>query len=145
MSLEAFGTRIRQYANKAGDIGDAAVKAAASATLRNLAHSTPVDTGQAVSNWQVEIGRSTTNSLPAYAAGEKGSTADTNRLAMLQAGLSTIDGYRSGEGAAVHIVNNASHIGALNDGHSLQAPRNFVELAVVEGRRAASSIRVSFK
>lgn len=143
--LAAFEKRIRLYANKAGEIGDEAVKAASSAVLRNLAYATPVDTGEAVSNWQVGIGNAPGSARGPYAAGEKGSTAETNRLAMLQAGLATIDGYRSGEGAAVHIVNNAKHIGALNDGHSRQAPRNFVETSVQEGRAAVRNLRVSLK
>jgi hypothetical protein len=64
---------------------------------------------------------------------------------MLEAGLAAIDGYQSGQGAAVHIVNNAKHIGSLNDGHSKQAPANFVEMAVAAGRRAVQNLRISFK
>lgn len=143
--LDEFERRIRLYANKAGEIGDAAVKAASQNVLLELAVATPVDTGEAVSNWQVGIGSAPTNALLPFAPGEKGSTADTNRMAMLDAGLSKIDAYRSGQGAAVHIVNNAKHIGALNDGHSKQAPANFVEMAVAAGRRAVQNLRSSFK
>jgi hypothetical protein len=64
---------------------------------------------------------------------------------MLEAGLAAIDSYQSGQGAAVHIVNNAKHIGSLNDGHSKQAPANFVEMAVAAGREAVRGLRVSFK
>jgi hypothetical protein len=143
--LTSFARRIRMYANRVGELGDEAVRAASSATLVELAYSTPIDTGEAVSNWQVGIGNAPSSAIPPYAAGEKGSTAETNRLAMLQAGQSAIDGYRSGEGMAVHIVNNAKHIGSLNDGHSTQAPRNFVELAVQNGREAVRNLRVSLK
>jgi len=143
--LDEFERRIRLYANKAGEIGDAAVKAASRDTLLELAVATPVDTGEAVSNWQVGLGTAPTGAIPPYSPGEKGSTADTNRIAMLEVGLATIDGYQSGLGAAVHIVNNAKHIGSLNDGHSKQAPANFVEMAVAAGRRAVQNLRISFK
>jgi hypothetical protein len=144
-NLDEFERRIRLYANKAGELGDVAVKAASSATLRELAQATPIDTGEAVSNWQVGIGSAPSNAIPAFAPGHQGSTADTNRLAMLEAGLAALDGYVSGQGAAVHIVNNAKHIGALNDGHSKQAPANFVEMAVAAGRLAVQNLRISFK
>ena len=143
--LDEFERRIRLYANKAGDIGDAAVKAASRNVLRELAVATPVDTGEAVSNWQVGIGQAPTSVLPPFAPGELGSTADTNRMAMLDAGIAKIDAYKSGQGAAVHIVNNAKHIGSLNDGHSKQAPANFIEMAVQAGREAVRGLRVSFK
>lgn len=143
--LNEFEKRIRFYANKAGEFGDAAVVAASSASLRELADSTPVDTGAAVSNWQVGIGASPSSVLPPFAPGKEGSTAATNRIAMLEAGLAKLAGYKSGVGKAVHIVNNAKHIGSLNNGHSKQAPANFVEMAVQAGRTAVHNLRISFK
>ena len=143
--LDEFERRIRLYANRAGEFGDAAVKAASRNVLLELAVATPVDTGEAVSNWQVGIGNSPSSVLPPYAPGEHGSTADTNRMAMLDAGIAKIDAYKSGQGEAVHIVNNAKHIGALNDGHSRQAPANFIEMAVRAGREAVQNLRISFK
>lgn len=143
--LDEFERRIRLYANKAGELGTEAVRAASGATLRELARATPVDTGKAVSNWVVGIGGAPHEELPPYAPGAEGSTGLANRMAMLEAGLAAIDGYVSGQGAAVHIVNNAKHIGALNDGHSKQAPANFVETAVAAGREAVHNLRVSFK
>lgn len=143
--LDEFERRIRLYANKAGDIGDAAVKAASRNVLLELAMATPVDTGEAVSNWQVGVGQAPASVLPPFVPGEKGSTADTNRMAMSDAGIAKIDAYRSGQGQAVHIVNNAKHIGPLNDGHSKQAPANFIEMAVRAGREAVQNLRISFK
>lgn len=143
--LDQFEKRIRFYANKAGEFGDAAVIAASSASLRELADTTPVDTGAAVSNWQVGLGSAPSSILPPFAPGEEGSTASSNRIAMLEAGLAKLAGYKSGEGKAVHIVNNAKHIGPLNDGHSKQAPANFVEMAVQAGRAAVHNLRISFK
>lgn len=143
--MAEFERRIRIYAAKVGKVGDEAVRTVASATLRSLAYDTPVDTGLAVSNWQVGLGTAPSAERPAYSVGERGSTAETNRLAVIQAGSTVINGYTSGSGAAVHIVNNAKHIGALNDGHSKQAPSNFVETALLNGRASVRGLRISLK
>lgn len=143
--LGEFERKIRLYANKAGELGDAAVKAASRATLFNLAMTTPVDTGIAISNWQVGLGSAPTNEIPAFVPGYQGSTADANRGAMLEAGLATVQGYKAGQTGAVHIVNNSKHIGALNAGHSKQAPANFVEIAVRAGRQAVQNLRIRFQ
>lgn len=143
--LPEFNRRIRLYANKAGELGDVATKAASSAVLRNLADRTPVDEGIAVSNWQVGLGSAPSGEIAAYSPGSKGSTASANRSAMLSAGLAKIASYQSGSGQAIHIVNNAKHIGELNRGHSQQAPADFIQTAVLAGRRAVQNLRVSFK
>lgn len=143
--LPAFIRRIRLYADKAGQIGDAATKAASQEVLFHLVRDTPVDTGKAISNWQVGIGDAPTEELEAYVPSDWGSTATPNRAAALSAGIRQIKGYKSGEGKAVHIVNNAKHIDSLNRGHSKQAPRNFVQMAVLAGRKAVQNVRVSFK
>ena len=118
-TLREFDRRIRLYAAKAGLFGDEAVKAASSAILRTVAYETPQDVGTAVSNWQVTLGEIGHEDMrEAYVPGEKGSTAGANSEAVIEAGLSVLEGYLSGTGQAVHITNNAGHIGALNDGHS---------------------------
>lgn len=143
--LPTFIRRIRFYASKAGEIGDAATKAASKEVLFHLVRDTPVDTGRAISNWQVSIGEAPSEEIEPYVPGDFGSTATPNRAAALNAGLRQIKGYKSGEGKAIHIVNNAKHIGSLNQGHSKQAPRNFVQAAVLAGRQAVHNMRVSFK
>lgn len=143
--LPAFIRRIRLYAEKAGQIGDAATKAASKEVLFHLVRDTPVDTGKAISNWQVGIGDAPTEEIEAYVPGDYGSTATPNRAAALSAGLRQIRGYKSGEGKAVHIVNNLKYIDSLNKGHSKQAPSDFVQMAVLAGRKAVQNVRVNFK
>lgn len=43
---------------------------------------------------------------------------------------------------AIHITNNLPYIGALNDGHSHQAPGGFVELAVMQGIQKARALHI---
>jgi len=142
MDPAEFSRRIRLYANRAGELGDRAVMAASSAVLHELVQSTPVDTGRAISNWQVGVGSAPADEIPPHVPGTKGSTAEANRSIAEQLGDEQLAGYVSGRGQAIHIVNNAKHIGALNDGHSRQAPAGFVEAAVQRGRAAVRGVRV---
>lgn len=79
---------------------------------------TPVDTGRARANWLVTIGS------PA-----KYSSLDTDK-----GGFSTIhkgESVRLGKmGETVFITNNLPYIEPLNDGHSGQADRGFIETEV---------------
>ena len=85
-----------------------------------LVYSTPVDTGRARSNWQVEIDRpasGTVDPVPAAVA--------------LERAAATVQ--RSMPGSTIHITNNLPYIGRLNEGWSAQAPAGYVETAVLAG------------
>lgn len=87
--------------------------------LRALTVVSPVDTGRFKANWVVGIKKrvfATTEETdkgggPTFAKGEK-------RLA------------RKRLGEKIHISNNLPYAGLLNDGHSGQAPANFVQAAI---------------
>ena len=72
----ALGLRIR-----AKGFGEASNIVGAEACLAGgeyLVRSTPIDTGQAKSNWQASRGFPRTTTRRAYAVGERGSTAEQN-------------------------------------------------------------------
>jgi len=82
---------------------------------------TPVDTGWARANWVPRIGSSTTG-----AVGSRESVSTSEQ----QAGVASIVmGYGSKKGPA-YITNHVPYIGRLNEGHSKQAPRGFVQAAI---------------
>ncbi|MFN4012142.1 MAG: hypothetical protein ACK4K8_19500, partial [Pannonibacter sp.] len=85
------------------------------------------------SNWMPELDRAFEGLFPARVPGERGSTAEENAAATIEAGTPTIEAFDIAANREIHITNNAPHIGALNDGHSKQAPADFVRLAVMEG------------
>lgn len=143
--LRSFEKRIRFFANKIGEQGDAVTKTASLIALEALAETTPIDEGTAVSNWQVGLGQSPNGVIPPHAPGEHGSTAMENQEATISAGRSVIDRYRSGNTGAIHIVNNVKHIQSLNDGHSAQAPANFIETAIGRARAFIRGFRISYK
>lgn len=82
---------------------------------------TPVDTGWARSNWQIQVG-----SPPTGTVGSKGAVSDAKALADREA----IKSFKLGDGD-VYIQNNVPYIGRLNQGgHSIQSPPFFVDTAV---------------
>ncbi len=79
-------------------------------------HRHPVDTGRARAGWGLSIGSPSPKSTPEgqYAAP---SAPD----------VSAIDGTQ-----VVYLLNNVEYIGALEDGHSKQAPNGMVRLSILE-------------
>ena len=88
-----------------------------------LIFKTPVDTGRAQNGWLPSIG--------APAAGE-GGVADPSGTTALSKIVSTFRPNVLPNGPVLYVSNNVPYIGELNNGHSKQAPANFVGMAVSE-------------
>lgn len=109
----------------------------------DLVEHTPVDTTEAVSNWQAGINASPNYPLPPIFPGEKGSTAPQSRreaIAHVQRALKDKD-----PGAPVYLSNVAEHIVDLNNGTSKQEPAGFVERAIAVGGAAVDRIGLEIK
>lgn len=128
--LGTFAKRIRERGRLVEAAAPAIVRKAALVALRDLVLATPVDTGRARGNWQVEIGGSV--------VGESG-FEDKSGDAAIRIGTATISTFGKGDGS-IFIGNNVPYIGRLNEGSSAQAPAGFVEKAV---RGAVNIIRKS--
>lgn len=117
-------------------------------TLTQVHGDTPVDTGRAKDGWVMSQGAPDRTFTPQgpYAAsrhvGTKGQrrenrTAQKGQRARMATGAITRN-YPQIRGAAfgvaLYINNNLSYIGALNNGHSKQAPKNFFRIAVNRAR-----------
>lgn len=124
--LRQFSGRIRIMGQRVEQNADALVRKAALAVDSAVVLATPVDTGRARANWQVNIGSSASGTVEAE---------DTTGQAAIAQGRVKITQYRGG--SSVHITNNLAYIGRLNDGWSAQAPSGFVEKAVLVGVAAA--------
>lgn len=142
MSLDDLARRLDRIAVQVEGNVERAVKDCAGAVLRSVVEATPVDTGYARSNWTPELDRAFEGLFPARVPGKAGSTAEATAAATLDAGLSVIEAFDVSQNAEIHITNNAPHIGALNDGHSKQAPAGFVRLAVLDGLATVRGARV---
>lgn len=142
MSFDDFAKRIDRIAVRVEENVERAMKDCAGAVLRSVVENTPVDTGMARSNWSPELDRAFEGLFPARVPGEKGSTAEENAAATIEAGTPTIEAFDIAANREIHITNNAPHIQPLNDGHSKQAPAGFVRIAVMEGLATVRGAKV---
>lgn len=115
-------------------------KQVAGTVIEMVANSTPVDTGTAISNWQVNLGSAARGSVLAKVPGMKGSTGTANREATIAQGRSVIAG--AGAGVDIHITNNLYYIEELNRGTSSQAPAGFVEQAAIAASMTIKNAKV---
>lgn len=120
MDLRSFGRKMRVTGATVADNATALVRKVALAVDAELVYSTPVDTGRARSNWQVEIDSPAKGTVDPVGAAEA--------LARAEAKV-----QESKPGSTIHITNNLPYIGRLNEGWSAQAPAGFVETAVLNG------------
>ncbi len=97
--------------------------------LGRVIQETPVDTGRARGNWNVSVGR------------EDPATNDERRAPQaLQEGGAVIEGVKLGtRGDQVYVTNGLPYIGPLNNGHSQQAPRGYVQRIVRDMRSFVAS------
>lgn len=103
------------------------------AIINRLARSTPVDTSEAVSNWQVTLGAPAQGVIPPYYPGEGGNTKALSAAAMLAANRAVIRKFYAADGDTLFLTNNVRQLVFLNQGSSKQAPAGFVEAAVQDG------------
>lgn len=110
---------------------DALVRKVALAVDSTVVLATPVDTGQARSNWQVSLDQPASGTIPPYVPGKGGNTGTDNANEAIRQGAQTIAGRTPG--VNINITNNLDYIEELNNGKSAQAPAGFVEEAVLAG------------
>jgi HK97 gp10 family phage protein len=129
--MQKYGELVKTNANKT-------TRRAAIAIDQAVVMATPVDTGRARSNWQVQINTPFQGERPAYAPGKnlgKGETA--NAGAAMDQGNNAIGGYNNGD--TIYITNNLPYIGQLNAGTSRQSPAGFVNAMVLEAVNAVQN------
>lgn len=121
---------------KAAVIGKAASDTAVKIALTivgDLAYHTPVDTSQALSNWDVTLDAPATGKHGPHVRGKHGSTQQESAAQTLNEAKTVLAGKQPGQ--AIFITNNQPYIRRLNEGYSKQVPAGFVERAVLIGRK----------
>lgn len=140
MNLDQFANLMQRRAKtlerRIGEIKAQVVTAG----LYSLAWGTPVDKGDAVSNWQVKVGSAAQGTLPAFVPGKDQSTEAANRQRMLEAAKPVLKTIVAGQ--EVHITNNLHYIVDLNNGSSTQAPAGMTEGALVAMRAKLANIKI---
>lgn len=116
-------------------------KQAALEIIQDLAVTTPVDTGKALSNWQVTLETPAESIVPPFIPSQKGKnvggkwqhridpsiTRQSNASELIAQASSIIAGKQPGQD--LFITNNLEYIGILNQGSSDQAPAGFIDRA----------------
>lgn len=119
---------------------------AASVILLDLSQVTPVDVGDAVSNWQASLDAPVESPIPAFAASPKGRmrnrvwthtvppevTREANAPLVQAAGEAIIRSSQPGQ--PIFLTNTLNYIEELNQGSSQQAPAGFVDRAKLLGK-----------
>lgn len=119
------------------------VVAVVKAIDRDVVPHTPVDTSEALSNWQAGINEPVSFPLPAIYPGSHGSTASASQ----EAAISHVDRVLATKepGMPVYLSNLTEYIVGLNNGTSSQEPKGFVERAVLVGRLTAARTPLGIK
>jgi hypothetical protein len=117
------------------------VKEVAVEIVNTLVDNTPVDTSQALSNWQLSIGGPIQSTRPAIAVGKFGSTRAISATATKAEGAGNVQGFVIG--IPIHITNNLPYIQGLNDGTISRQPSGFVQKAMLVGRDHLKLVKVS--
>jgi hypothetical protein len=132
-SLEAKAVAIEDAANKTAiDV--------ATATLDYLAYNTPVDTSQALSNWQVSLGSPKRSFIGARVPGMFGSTQHQSAQQTIAEAVAILTNKKPGQ--AIYIVNNLDYIVALNEGTISRQPGGFVEAAILVGKQEIKKFKL---
>lgn len=128
----SFSKRVRAFAADIPEVANNVKIAVSQEFLTEVIPNTPVDTGQARSNWNVGIGGPDYSTRPTE--GRSGSNA-------LQRGVRKAKSAKNGQG--IHISNGLPYINRLNNGWSKQAPAGFVERAYSAAKALLPRIRFS--
>jgi len=144
-TLKTLAKRLGRLEKEIQVSGNDIAKKVATVILEELVKSTPVDTSQALSNWQVGIGGPVPITRGPFVWGYRGSTQAASISQSLAHGLDRIKRKRPGE--VLHITNNLDYIRDLNDGTTLSRtnPPGFVEYAIFMGSYALLNSKLKVK
>lgn len=138
-TLKTFAKSMRERAQRMPHLASDLAVEGTEAMLRELVAVTPVDTSEAISNWQVTLGiPSAAPRLPHF-TGVRGSTRNASSKKAVSEGLSELAEKQPGQ--PVFLSNTAKHIVDLDNGSSAQFPGGFVPIALITFRVAVQAAR----
>lgn len=137
-TLRDLGKDLKSRADQVNALGSRRAVAIAESIVTVLGTDTPVDTSEAISNWQVNIGLPVSSAIPPHMPGFAGSTYSYSRTATIAAAARALATKKPGQ--PIYISNLAPHIVELNNGSSKQAPAGFVQASVLQGHRKARKV-----
>lgn len=102
-----------------------------------LAHNTPVDTSQALSNWIIQLETPIDEPIFAHVQGEFGSTYSASSQIAIALASRALQGRENGQ--EIWLSNVLDYIGLLNSGSSKQAPPGYVQDEIKRGFNRAKA------
>ena len=133
-NLNNFNGAINAFKIEIKDEAEEMARRVAFAVDRQVVMMSPVDTGRFRANWQVSLNVEASGTVE-HVPGVGGSTTGANTQKALDQLSKVMKDYELGQD--IYVVNNVVYGPVLNDGHSKQAPRNFVQIAAQAGIAAA--------
>ena len=133
-NLNNFNGVINAFKIEIVDEAENMARRVAFAVDRQVVMMSPVDTGRFRANWQVSLNVEASGTVE-HAPGVGGSTTAQNTQKALDQLDKVMKGFELGND--IYVVNNIVYGPRLNDGHSRQAPKNFVRIAAMAGIAAA--------
>lgn len=130
-TLESLAKRLNRLADRLDDEVQTAKVETAMAVMQSLVDNTPVDTTEALSNWQGSTG-SIPGRIGPLSPGVGGSTKGASASAALANARAVFEAAPAN--VPLVISNAVPYIRRLNEGSSSQHPGGFVEAAVLVGR-----------
>lgn len=103
---------------------------------------TPIDTGWASANWVPSVGEPYDDPAASQVK-EPTVSMISARAQVAERGLNDVLSWRNEDGA-IFSTNNVGYIIPLNNGHSAQSPRGFVQIAIEKAIRQTYSRAASF-
>lgn len=141
--LASLQKRMYKKAGEVAQVGNEAKKHAARAVVNYLINITPVDTSQALSNWQADNNQKITTSIKPYFAGERGSTQGSSSAKAIEEAAAMIALAKPGQ--PIYLSNVLPYIKRLDEGSSTQHPGGFVHASVIVGRLSLRDFKYDWK
>lgn len=135
--------RMYAKADKVASVGNEAKKHVANAIVRYLVNITPVDTSQALSNWQARDGFPVAFPIGAYSVGIGGSTQGASAQAAMEEAAHIIALSKPGE--PIYLSNVLPYIKRLDEGSSTQHPGGFVHASTIVGKLSLRDFKYDWK
>lgn len=129
-NAQAFNAILDDFKVDIKTASEQMVRRVAFAVDKAVVMASPVDTGRFRANWQITVNVAATGTVE-HVPGVAGSTTAANTQKALDQIGPVMKDYRLGQ--PIYIVNNLVYGPRLNDGHSKQAPANFVQMAIRAG------------
>ena len=136
--LSDLATKLRERSVEVDEYTSRLAIRATQEMLTHLVYNTPVDTSEALSNWQVTLDeKAPVRRLKPFFVGSAGSSREASAKEAIRQANIVLSGKKPGQ--VIYLSNvrpDYNYIIRLNNGYSDQSPGGFIETALIAGRQS---------